>query len=193
MESQVSFEDIKQLFRETDRRLAEQMAASRAETDRSMAASRAEIDRRLYALGQQIGGLGNRLGEFVEGIVRPGLVRMFREKGIEVHQTLRDLEGKRDGVAGQIDLLVVNDDHAVVVEVKSKLATNDVDEHVERLEKFKFLFPQYKGTRLLAAVAAMVIPEDAARYAEKRGMFVIGQTGDDAVFLNSAEFLPKAW
>ena len=174
MENQVSFEEIKQLFRDTDRKMQ-------------------ETDRRLAELGKQIGGLGNRLGEFVEGIVRPGLVRMFRERGIEVHQTLHDLEAKRDGEAAQIDLLVVDDDHAVVVEVKSKLATSDVDEHAERLEKFKRLFPQYKGTLLLAAIAAMVIPEDAARYAERCGMFVIGQTGDDAVILNPPEFRPRAW
>jgi hypothetical protein len=167
MESQITSEEIKQLFKETDRRLAE--------------------------LGRQVGGLGNRLGEFVEGIVRPGLVRMFRDKGIEVHQTLRDLEARRGGEAAQIDLLVVNDDHAVVVEVKSKLAAGDVDEHVERLDKFKRLFPQYRTTQLHAAIAAMVIPEGAARYAERCGLFVIGQTGDDAVFLNSPEFQPRAW
>jgi hypothetical protein len=152
-----------------------------------------ETDRRLKELGKQIGGLGNRLGEFVEGVVRPGLVRLFRERGIDVHQTLRDLEAKRDGEAAQIDLLVVNADHAVVVEVKSKLEAGDVDEHVERIGKFKRLFPQYRDTRLLGAVAAMVVPDDAAWHAERRGLFVVGQAGDDAVFLNSAGFEPRAW
>jgi hypothetical protein len=189
MESNVSFEEIRDLFRksqiEADRRMAE--------TDKSMAESRAEFDRRLKELGRQIGGLGNRLGEFVEGVVRPGLVRLFRERGIEVHQTLRDLEAKRDGEAAQIDLLVVNADHAVVVEVKSKLETGDVDEHVERIGRFKRLFPQYRETRLLGAVAAMVVPDEAARHAEKRGLFVVGQAGDDAVFLNSEGFEPRAW
>jgi len=160
---------------------------------RDLAEHSKETDRKLAELGKQIGGLGNRLGEFVEGVVRPGLVRLFREKGIAVHQTLRDLEAKRDGEAAQIDLLVVNDDHAIAVEVKSKLAESDVDEHAERLEKFKRLFPQYKATHLLAAMAAMVIPESAALYAEKRGMFVIGQKGDDAVLLNSEGFAPRAW
>jgi len=174
MENQVSFEEVKQAFLETDRRMR-------------------ETDRKLAEVSRQIGGLGNRLGEFVEGIVRPGLVRLFRDKGVDVHQTLRDLEAKRDGVSAQIDLLVVNADHAVAVEVKSKLSVSDVDEHLDRLEKFKFLFPQYAQTRLHAAVAAMVIPEASARYAERLGMFVIGQAGDDAVFFNSEGFEPRAW
>ncbi|MDD5306166.1 MAG: DUF3782 domain-containing protein [Deltaproteobacteria bacterium] len=152
-----------------------------------------DTDRRLKALGQQIGGLGNRLGEFVEGVVRPGLVRLFRERGVDVHQTLRDLEASRDGEAAQIDLLVVNDGNAVAVEVKSRLDPSDVDDHMDRLGKFKRLFPQYRDTRLHGAVAAMVISDDVARYAERRGLFIIGQAGDDAVLLNSEGFEPEAW
>jgi len=196
MESQRSYKDVMQLFKETDRR----MDARLAENERRLAEVRVEserqkreTDRVLAEVGKQIGGLGNRLGDFVEGVVRPGLVRLFRERGLEVRQTLRDLEAKRDGISGQVDLLVVDTDQAVAVEVKSKLATSDVDDHLERLEKFKFLFPQYRETRLLGALAAMVLPDDAVRYAEKRGMFVIGQTGDDAVFLNTPDFQPRIW
>jgi hypothetical protein len=178
---QVSFEDIKQLFRDAERRSRE--------TDLQMQ----ETDRRMRETDRKIGRLGNRLGEFVEGVVRPGLVRLFRERGVEVHQTIGDLEARRDGEAAQVDLLVVNEGHAVAVEVKSKLDVDAVDEHLIRLEKFKRLFPQYKDTRLHGAVAAMVIPDEAARYAEKRGMFVIGHSGDDAVLLNSAGFEPLTW
>jgi hypothetical protein len=174
MENQVSFEDIKQLFRETDRRMA-------------------ETDQRLNELGKQIGGLGNRLGEFVEGVVRPGLVRLFQERGIGVHRTLRDVSGDKNGVALQVDLLVVNDTDAVAVEEKSKLTDRDVDDHLERLGKFKTLFPEFGSKRLLGAVAAMVVTEGAVRYAERNGLFIIAQAGDDAVFLNSAGFEPRAW
>jgi hypothetical protein len=178
MENQVSFDDIKQLFEE-----------SRREADRRMR----DTDRKLAEVSRQIGGLGNRLGEFVEGVVRPGLVRLFRERDITVHRTLRDVGGDKDGIALQVDLLVVNDTDAVAVEVKSKLTDRDVDDHMERLDKFKILFPEFASKRLLGAVAAMVIPDAAAKYAEKCGMFVIGQAGDDAVLLNSPEFQPRAW
>jgi len=167
MERQITTEDIKQLFKETDQRLAE--------------------------LGRQIGGLGNRLGEFVEGVVRPGLVRLFRERGIDVRETHRDLEAERNGKKAQIDLLVVDDEEVVVVEVKSKLSQRDVEEHLERLALFKEMFPRYADTRVFGAMAAMVVPEKQGTFAEGAGLFVIGQSGDDAVFLNSAGFRPKAW
>ena len=182
MENQVSFEDIKHLFKETDRRLDERIA----ETDR-------RLDLRLNELGKQIGGLGNRLGEFVEGVVRPGLVRLFRERGIDVRETHRDLEAERTGRKAQVDLFVVNDAEVVVVEVKSKLSQRDVEDHLERLALFKELFPRYADARVLGAMAAMVVPEKQAAFAERAGLFVIGQAGDDAVLLNSPGFAPKAW
>ena len=188
MENQVSFEDIKELFRETRDQMRETDRKMR-ETDRKMA----ETDRQITKLGKQIGGLGNRLGEFVEGVVRPGLVRLFRQWGLDVHRALHDVGGNKNGVALQVDILVANDVDAVAVEVKSKLCSEDVDEHVERLGKFKILFPEFASKRLLGAVAAMVIPDEAAAYAGKKGLFVIGQQGEDAVLLNSAGFEPRAW
>jgi hypothetical protein len=174
LEASSSLEDIKQLFAETDRRFR-------------------ETDRRLNELGKQIGGLGNRLGEFVEGVVRPGLVRLFRERGLQVHETHRDLEARRGELAGQVDLVVINERDVVAVEVKSKLMHEDVDEHTARLDKFKLLFPHYREARVVGAVAAMVIPADVARHAEKMGLFVVGQRGDDAVLLNSDGFEPRTW
>lgn len=168
------FDDVKEMFKETDRKMA-------------------ETDRKLKELGRQIGGLGNRLGEFVEWTIRPGLVRMFRERGIDVRETHRDLEAERNGRKAQVDLLVVNDTEVVVVEVKSKLSQRDVEDHLERLDLFKELFPRYADARVFGAVAAMVVPERQGAYAESCGLFVIGQERDDAVLLNSPEFTPRGW
>jgi len=176
VQDNVSFDDIKELF-----------LRSQIEADRRGR----ETDRRLKLLGEQIGGLGNRLGEFVEGMVRPGLVRLFREVDIEVHATHRDLAARRGDEAAQVDLIAVNDTDVVVVEVKSKLGSEDVLEHAERLEKFRRLFPEYKDRTLYAALAAMIVPDNALALAERAGMFVIGQRGDDVAFLNGPGFARK--
>jgi hypothetical protein len=168
-------------FQETDRRFQE--------TDRRFQ----ETDRQIKAVGKQIGELGNRLGEFVEGLVKPSVVRLFQERGIEVHEVHADIAVNRHDEGTQIDLLVVDDAEAVLVEVKSKLSVADVDEHLERLGKFKRLLPRYADVRAMGAVAAMVVPEDAARYAYRRGLFVLAQRGDSVVILNDARFQPAAW
>lgn len=43
----------------------------------------------------------------------------------------------------------------------------------------------------MGAVAAMVIPEDVARYAYKKGLFVITQSGEVMTILNDEQFEPK--
>jgi len=188
----VSIEEIKQLFeasrREADRRMRE--------TDRQMqetARQMKETDRELKRLAKRFGDLGNRLGEFVEGMVRPGLVRLFRERGLELHQTFRDMSARQGKEAAQIDLMAIDETVAVAVEVKSRLTVEAVDEHLKRMEKFRRLFPRFSDLRVMAAVAGMVIDDEAAAYAEEKGLFVIGQSGDAAVLLNANEFQPMAW
>jgi hypothetical protein len=189
---QVSIEEIKQLFeassREADRRMRE-TDRQMQETDRRMK----NTERYLESLGKRFGDLGNRLGEFVEGMVRPGLVRLFRERGLELHQTFRDMSARQGKEAAQIDLMAIDETVAVAVEVKSRLTVEAVDEHLRRMEKFRRLFPRFSDLRVLAAVAAMVIDDEAAAYAEEKGLFVIGQSVEDAVLLNTPEFEPRGW
>jgi len=79
------------------------------------------------------------------------------------------------------------------IEVKSELSAEDIQVHVEKLGRFKKLFPHYRDCRVLGAVAAMVTPEDAARYAYRQGLFVLGQSGETVVIRNDAAFRPKVW
>ena len=175
------FREVADAQKETDRKFQE--------TDRKFQ----ETDRQLRQIGKKIGALGNRLGEFVEGLVKPALVRLFQARGIAVHEVHPDVSVDRHNEGIQIDLLVVNDAEAVLVEVKSKLAQADVDEHLERLAKFKRMLPRYADVRALGAVAAMVVPPEVARYAYRQGLFVLAQTGDSVAILNDDRFQPRAW
>ena len=172
-------------FQETERILKEQSL----ETDRRMQ----ETDRQIKQVNQQIGNLGNRLGEFVEWQVRPSAVRLFQERGIDVHELQSDVAVKREDGGLEIDLLVVNNTEVVLVEVKSKLTQKDVDEHLQRLEKFKRLMPRYQNLKALGAVAAMVVEGEVANYAYNKGLFVLTQSGENMTILNSTEFKPKVW
>jgi hypothetical protein len=68
-----------------------------------------------------------------------------------------------------------------------------VNEHLERLGKLKRLLPRYADSCVYAAVAGMVIPSHVAAYAIRKGLFVIGQNGDDLSLLNDAAFSPVCW
>lgn len=174
MSHEEAIKEIWEMFEETDRRMR-------------------ETDRKLKETTKAIGELGNRLGEFVEYSIKPALVRLFRERGIEVHETHRDVSGERGGVAAQVDLLVVDEDVCVVVEAKTKLAVEHIDQHIERMEKFKRVFPRYADTRAMGAVAATVLPDDVATYAYRKGLFVIAPKGEDVEILNDEDFQPAVW
>ncbi|PZN79396.1 MAG: DUF3782 domain-containing protein [Candidatus Methylumidiphilus alinenensis] len=175
-------------MKETDRRMQETDRRMQ-ETDLQMK----ETDRKLKEVTKAIGRLGNRLGEFVEEMVRPAVVRLFQQRGIAVHQVFRGAYAERDGDAMEIDLLVVNSVDVVLVEVKSELKVDDVKEHMLRLERFKKLFPQYANFHVMGAVAGMVVAEETARFAYRQGLFVLAQSGDTVVIRNDAGFKPVVW
>lgn len=163
------------------------------EIERFLKEQNKETQRQIRLVNQELGSLGNRLGEFLEWQVRPAAVRLFQERGIAVRELLRDIS-VNDGNEGiEVDLLVVDTTQAVAIEVKSKLTKSDVDEHLERLNKFKRLLPRYQNIQLLGAVAAMVTPSEIARYAYRQGLFVITQSGEDLVIVNDTQFQPKVW
>lgn len=152
-----------------------------------------ETDRKLKEVLTSLGRLGNKLGEFVEEMVKPAVVRLFRERGIAVHEVHRSVSAQRGAESIEVDLVVVNDGDLIGVECKSTLSTDDVDEHLERLTKLKRLLPAYRHLRVMGAVAAMVLPDDVARYAYRKGLFVLAQSGNGVVIRNDADFQPRAW
>jgi hypothetical protein len=206
---QPTFDDIWRLFQETDRLIKEvsanqkELSASQKETDLKFRETDRrfkdtdlkfkETDRKIEKITEAIGKLGNRLGDFIEDAVRPSAVRLFRERGIEVHEVHQNVSARRGNEGIEVDLLVVNDTDAVAIECKSNLTLDDVREHLEQLDKLKRLLPKYGDSRVLGAVAAMVIPDNVAKYAYRRGLYVIGQSGDHLLIRNDAKFMPKAW
>jgi hypothetical protein len=216
----VTLEEVWALFKETDLQIKEtdrilkenaraaeqrfqeivlQMKESAKETERLMKENSAKFDKQLAdsekSLRTQIGDVTKRLGEFVEGMIEPAAVRLFRERGLDVHWVMPNLKKKdpQRQLGIEIDLFVSNNDSCVLIEVKSNLSIDDVNEHLKRMEKFKSLFPEYAHKKTYGAVAGMVIADNVAKYAYKKGFFVIGQQGDSAVILNDQKFQPTAW
>ncbi|MDP3877608.1 MAG: DUF3782 domain-containing protein [Methylobacter sp.] len=152
-----------------------------------------ETDLAIKVVSTNLSKLGNRLIDFVEEAVRPAAVRLFRECGIDVHEVQQNIIVTRGGESLELDLLVVNDKDVVAIECKSNLSVDDVNEHEARLAKMKRVLPRYKDSRILGAVAGMVIPEHVALYAIRRGLYVIGQNGDHLELRNQQPFRAKEW
>ena len=181
MSEALTFDKVWQMFQETDRKFQE--------TDRQLK----ETDLYLKEVGRLVGNLGNRLGEFVQYMVAPAVLKMFRERGIEVHQTFPNATARRNNEEIEVDLLAVNGTELVATECKSKLGIEDIDKHIERLQKIRRMFPQWANHRVYGAVATMVLEPEAAGYAQDKGLFVIAQNGDTVEIVNPGDFVPTAF
>lgn len=193
--AQPTLEDIWKLFQETDRKFQEtdrrfqETDRKFQETDKKFQAT----DRKIKQVTENIGRLSNKLGDFIEEMVHPAAVRLFQERGIDVHEVHRNISSRRHGEGIEVDLLVVNDTDIIAIECKSTLSIDDVNDHLERLEKLKRLLPAYSNKHVMGAVTGMVIPENVAQYAYRQGLYVIGQTGDQLVVRNDLKFNAKRW
>jgi hypothetical protein len=187
--------EVAQSQKETDRKMQE-TAQQMKETDRKMQETdrkMKETDKKIKEMTTSIGRLGNKLGDFVEEMVRPAAVRLFRERGIDVHEVHRNVAAQRGDDGIEVDLLVVNDTDIVAIECKSTLSIDDVNEHITRLAKLKRLLPSYRDKRVMGAVSGMVIPDNVARYAYSQGLYLIAQSGDHLLIRNDAGFSPQVW
>ena len=189
-ETDRQIQETSQQMKETDRQIQE-TSHQMKDTDLRLK----ETDRLVKAVGKQLGEHGNRLGEFVQEMVRPAVLRLFQQRQLPVHQVLPNITAYDDNgqFRMEIDLLVINSDTAIAVECKSRLSQDDVNEHLNRLALFKDCFQQYGKFTILGAVAAMILPKDVGRYAYSKGLFVLAQSGDAVKILNDDAFKPHEW
>ena len=196
MTAQVTLDEVWRLFKATDQRIAslnEEANRRHTETEAVIARSRAETEAALRDLSRQMGRFSNQLGEFAESMVVPAARKIFLSRGIPVHSVSRNIDGNRNGKAIEVDILVVNKEHAVAVEVKNRPTAKHVNEHLERLAIFKEIFPIYRDYKLLGAIAGISFDDNVARYAYRQGLFVLGQSGETVTILNDDRFQPTVW
>ncbi len=93
----------------------------------------------------------------------------------------------------EIDHFLENDEKAMLVEIKTKLTTEDVKDHIKRLKKMR-MTADVKGDKrtFLGAVAGVVMTSHVKKYALKQGFFVIEPSGE-TFNITPPEGSPKEW
>jgi hypothetical protein len=184
-ETERCFQETERRFQETERRFQE--------TERILKEQSLKTDRQITRLSQEIGNLGGKWGRFVENMVAPACETLFLNRDIPVHQVSQRVRKRLDGKTLEIDVLVTNENHVLVVEVKSSLSVDDVKELIKNLTEFRQFFPEYNHKQLYGAVAGIEIEEGADKYAYRQGLFVLAQRGENVAILNDTEFQPQTW
>jgi hypothetical protein len=166
-------EELTESQKETER-IIKEVGKKQEETALQMK----ETDRRL---DKQIGRLGNRIGEIVEHLVAPNLREKFEVLGLYFPRANpnSDVRDYKNNIFLEIDVMLENGDKALLVEVKTTLTTEDVKDHIKRLEKMRVYADLHGDKRVfLGAVAGVVMTPTVKDYALGQGFYVLEPSGE---------------
>jgi len=209
----LTLEDVLALIRQSTREIGQEfrqwLRESSEEFDQRMqeltkrqeetAKRQQKTDEQMRKTEQKISSLGSRVGEIVENMVGGDIVEQFQALGYAVTSLSRNIifgmEGTKD--EGEIDLLLEDGDIAILIEAKTALKTKDVLEHIERLEKYRAYLDRTGKSdrwRLIGAVATASARPDVIKFAQRKGLYVIVQTGRTVEIVTPPEgFVAKKW
>jgi len=155
-----------------------------------------ETRKQIADLSKNLGGLGNTFDKFTESMFQAELWEKFNELGYTFSKQSPYVKYyENNQVLTEVDFFLENGDIAMPVEIKTELTANDVDEHIERIEKIRrYMDARNDSRKLVGAVAGGIVPENVLNYAHKKGLYVIVQTGDSvAVSLTPKGFEARQW
>ncbi|MDR0998335.1 MAG: hypothetical protein LBL70_04650 [Treponema sp.] len=208
----LTFEKVWAMFQETDKQIKEMSKEAdlrRAEIDRQQEETgrlieemsrkadlrQEETSRVVKELSKNIGGLNNSFGRWAEEMVSAKLWEKFRALGYTFTQGGPREFWENDRMVAQVDMMLENGDYVMLVEIKSNLTAEDADRHIERIGKTREQLDKRGDRRkLVGAAAGMVVTKEAREYAQRKGLYVLVQSGDTVAVAEAPEgFKVREW
>jgi hypothetical protein len=182
--------ETKEILKETARR--------QEETDqiiKETAQAQKETDRQMKEYNKRFGDWTNRFGEVVEYMIAPNLRQKFRELGLNFPQAnLNSSVSDYDNdIFLEIDVKLENGDKVMLVEIKTKLTTRDVKDHIKRLEKMR-VYADLHGDkrRFLGAAAGVVMTPNVKEYVLEQGLYLV-EPSEETFNITPPNKQPKEW
>jgi len=185
-----SLKETKNSLKETAKRQKE-TAKRQEETSRQIE----ENSRQMKEYNKRFGDFTNNFGEVVEHMFVPNMCDRFKELGFIFPRSSSNMKVKdrKTDIYLEIDVFLENGDTAMLVEIKTKLTTAHVKEHIKRLEKMRIYSDSHGNKRaFLGAFAAVVAPLNIKKYALDQGFFIIEPHGD-TLNITLPNGKPKKW
>ena len=183
---------IAEFIKNTDKTIAE----FTKNTDKTIAELTKNTDKTIKELSKNIGGLGNSLGRLTEVLFSAGLLEKFNKLGYPFTKQSPNVIYHHDNkVLAEVDYLLENGEYAMPVEVKTELTADNVNDHLQRMERIRQYFDmQGEKRKLVGAVAGGYVNDSVLKYAQKQGLYVIIQTGDAVAIADlPPDFKAREW
>jgi oligoendopeptidase F len=129
-------------------------------------------------------------------MVRPNLVAKFHKLGFTFTRANRtEITDREHNIFTEVDALLENGDTVMAVEIKNKPKVEDIQDHLERMEKLRrHADVRNDKRRYLGAMAGVVFSESEKIYALKQGLYVIEPSGDTFTITEpKGAYHPREW
>jgi hypothetical protein len=170
-------------------------AASLKETERIMKESAERQKEESAEFNRRLGRYINLFGEFTESMMAANLCEKFTEFGFDFPRANPNVyvNDRVNQIFMEIDIMLENGDKAMLVEVKTKLTTERVNKHIERLGKMR-AYADLRGDKraFLGAVAGVVVTDEVRNYALNQGFYLIEPSGE-SFNITPPQGQPKEW
>ncbi len=166
------FQETREQFKETDKRLDKMFQETREQ---------------IKETNKAINGISKSNGEIAEDFFFNGLETTMKIGEIEINFIDRNLIrfSKKLQLKGEYDILLSNDNLVVIVEVKYKVRTEDIEKLLnQKIPNFRKLFPRYSNFYIQGAIAGLTIEKKAIELGKKYGFYIITQSGENLKYLN---------
>ena len=154
-----------------------------------------ETKEQIKETNKAINGIGKSNGEIAEDFFFNGLKSTMKIGEIKISFIDRNLErfSKKLQLKGEYDILLSNDSLIVIVEIKYKVRTEDIEELLnKKIPNFRKLFPRYSNFKIQGAIAGLTFEKKSIELGKKYGFYIITQSGENFKYLNEKNLiLPK--
>jgi hypothetical protein len=140
------------------------------ETDKQLK----ETDRKLREVGKQLGGLGDKFGSFTEGLALPSMTKIL-SRNFQMNRIAPRLRAQNNGRSMELDVLGYSsapEGDAVIVEVKSHLREEGLEQMRKILRDFREFFPEHAQRKVYGILAAVDISDDLREKVLNEGIYL---------------------
>lgn len=188
------FKDEMQDFKDEMRDFKDEMSDFKEEMQEFKEESRlSRID-----MNRRWGELSNKLGTMAEDLVAPSIPRILRtvlgcpDNAIELTAVrMRRRSSVDPNRRREFDVIASCGEYLLVNETKSRLSPQDVTDFADMLPSVREFFPEMAEQKIVGVIASLYVDESLVRFAERRGLIILGFGEDVMDVLNSPDFSPQ--
>jgi hypothetical protein len=180
-------ENLQQLIAD----LAQESRREAAETSRKFD----ETGQYLREIGRQLGGLGEKFGSFTEGMAFPSMRKLLEER-FQMNVVAPRVRARREGRSLEVDVLAYSNaqiNEVYVVEVKSHLREDGLEQMKKILREFRDFFPEHKDKKVYGILAAVDAPMDVQEKVLREGIYLARIHDEEFELDVPKDFKPRAY